>query len=364
METAADHLAWLAEFLGPHFAGAPSGDHTARVRLIEDARGWEAARALGPAGGDAAVFALDSELVSLPCWRGAPRRFFDAGRAAFYDVTAGADVTILSASGNHRARPALMRVVRELATNHAQRRGGLLLHAAALAVGEAGLVVAGPKEAGKTTLLIHALHAGGARYVANDRVLVEPGANPRAHGVPAIVKLRRGTLDLFPAVAARLATTRFETRLTLAEAAAADAAAGPASGVAPDTAAGAASAGSRSITPAQLCRLLDRPAQAECPVSVVVFPRQTDRPGGAEVRPLAPAEVAARLRGALFGVPTGRPVSDVFTLPADPPPPAPALLAAGCDALAAAVRGVECRLGLDAYARPGAAGDLLAALLA
>lgn len=346
------HLAWLAEFLEPHFTTASSGPHKARVRLDEDARAWEAARALGPAGGDAALFAFDTALVRLPRWRGAPRRFLDTDRAVLYDVVEGTDVTILSAPGNPRARSALMRVVRELATNHAQRTGGLLLHAAALAVGDAGIVVPGPKEAGKTTLLLHALQAAGARYVSNDRVLVWPERPARAHGVPTVVKLRRGTLDLFPVLAERLAATRYDTRLSLAEAAAPDA---------PTPTPGGAA---RSITPAQLRRLLDVRAQAACPVRVLVFPRRTNEPGEATARPLAPADVAARLREALFGVRTGRPVSDVFTLPADPPPPGAAALAARCDALAADVPGVECRLGLDARARPGAAGELLATLLA
>jgi hypothetical protein len=110
--------------------------------------------------------------------------------------------------------------VRELAANRAQRTGGLLLHAAAFAAGDQGIVVAGPKRAGKTTLLLHALSAASARYVSNDRVLVTADRGRAiARGVPTIVRVRRGALDRFPAVAARFASASYHHRLTLEEAA-------------------------------------------------------------------------------------------------------------------------------------------------
>ena len=74
------------------------------------------------------------------------------------------------------ARVALMRVVREYAMLYATQAGWLILHAAAVCVGGDAFVIAGPKRAGKTTLLLHALRNEQGAYVSNDRVAL--GAEP------------------------------------------------------------------------------------------------------------------------------------------------------------------------------------------
>ena len=347
------HLVWLEEFLEPQFETQAAGAHACRVCLVEDRVRYDEAMAAGSAGGTLDAFALDTSVVSLPRWRGATTRLLDAQREVFYDIIGGPPlaITILSVPGNLKGRTALMRVVRELATNHAQRAGGLLLHASAFALGGQGVIVGGPKEVGKTTLLIHALRATSVEYVSNDRILVQPGAAPRARGVPTIVKLRQGTLDQFPALARRLATTGYYQRLTLEEAAARP----------------APSAGQRSdaprLSPAQLCRLLGVRARAECEIAVLVFPKVTGEPGVFTVERLSPAEVAVRLEGAFFGIQPGRWASEVFTPGGEPPPPDRAALAARGRALADHVRGVECRLGLNAYKSAQAAADLVGAVL-
>jgi hypothetical protein len=260
-------------------------------------------------------------------------------------------VTIVSAPGNRDVRSALFSVVRELATNHAQRAGDLLLHASVFAVDGRGVVIAGPKKAGKTTLLVRALHRGGAEYVANDRVLITAEACPRAVGVPTVVRLRRGTLDLFPALARSLDAAGYQHRLTLAEAAD-DPGPRPAS-----------PGGARRVSHAQLCRVMGVGARSECAIAALVFPRITEEPGEFALRPLARDEVVARLEGALFGARAGRSTSDVFVLPWDPPPPDGADIAERCRALADRVPGVECRLDADTYTCPSG-DDLVAALLA
>jgi hypothetical protein len=244
-----------------------------------------------------------------------------------------------------------MRVVRELASNRAQQGGRFLLHASAFAVGDRGVIVGGPKAAGKTTFLVHALRAARVEYVSNDRVLVVPGARPRVRGVPAIVSLRSDMLARFPAVAADLAAARYYQRLTLAEAA-----------IRPEPDAGQR-AGLPRLSPIQLCRLLGVQARAECELAAMVFPRITGEPGALALERLSPAEARARLESALFGIRPGRWVSAVFTLPEDSPPPDRATLAAGCQALAEVIPGFECRLGLDAYASARSADDLVRTLL-
>lgn len=345
-----EHLVWLAEFLGPHFEVHAAGPHACRVRLVEDQARYEAALAAGPDEGACDAFVFDTRVVTLPRWRGAEMRLFDAKWRLFYEIDKRPlTVTITSAPGNRRVRSALVDVVREVTTNHAQRQGDLLLHASAFTIGRHGVIVGGPKRAGKTTLLVHALSANSAAYVSNDRVLVPASAAPYARGVPTTVGLRRETLDLFPMLAERLFVTGYDQHVTLAEA---------------ETSEPRPRNRGRRLTPTQLCRLLGVEARADCEISMLIFPRITGEPGTFALRSLDRADTFAHLEGALFGIQQGRWTSDVFTLPGDPPPPDRAALAAGCRALSASVPGLECRLGLSAYDEDHAAGDLLSTLLA
>jgi hypothetical protein len=351
--TEGTHLTWLAEFLAPHFrTQAVRAPHACRILLVENRGRYGEAQAAGPGDGALDAFALDSRVVSLPRWRGAAMRLFDVDMEVFYEI-AGPPlaITILSAPGNWKARTALMRVVRELATNREQCAGGVLLHASAFTVGGRGVIVGGPKQAGKTTFLVHALRGASVEYVSNDRVLVLSGAPPRARGVPAIVALRRDMLDLFPALAERLAATAYYQRLTLEEAA-----------EDPVPAAGQR-VGLPRLSPVQLCRLLGVRARAECEIAAMVFPRITGRPGATSLRRLSAEEAGRHLEDALFGIGPGRWSSTVFALAGGPPPPDRATLAARCEVLVDSVPGFECRLGLDAYRSAPAADDLVAALL-
>jgi len=355
VEAAPAHVAWLEEFLGPAFERADGAEPDWRLSLREDAAAYRRAVDRGPAGGARTAFAFDAKDMTLTRLRseGADEALFDPTRRLVLEVAyVPRAVTVLAEPGNADARIALMRVVREFCVNRAQRRGGVLLHAAALAVGHRGIVISGPKGAGKTSLLFHALRAGSARYVSNDRVVVPgvPGP-PSAWGVPTIVALRRGTLDLFPAFADRAARSGYAYRLTADEARAA----GPRSvafGAKPD-----------SLSPAQFCRLLDVRPVACAEIAAVVVPRVTGEPGAFALRRLAEAEVAAEIPDMLFGVRGGCFISSVFADPADPPAPDVGALAERCRDLLSRVPCLECRLGLGAYDDAGAADDLVAAIL-
>ena len=107
----------------------------------------------------------------------------------------GSDIEIVAERECPSIRMMLMRVVRELATNHLLARGALLLHASAFVLDENGVLILGPSGSGKTTLLLAAL-GQGATYVANDRVFVR--GDTAVRGVPTIVSLRAGTAAYFP----------------------------------------------------------------------------------------------------------------------------------------------------------------------
>lgn len=87
----------------------------------------------------------------------------------------------------------LMRVVREVVLRCAENRGWSLFHAAAAAVGQHGILIAGPSGAGKTTVLTALAAHRRADLVASDRAAVTEGA-ASVIGVPISVRMARGTL--------------------------------------------------------------------------------------------------------------------------------------------------------------------------
>lgn len=126
-------------------------------------------------------------------------------------------IDIVTRTDARKARIALMKVVRELAMSVAIAAGRTILHGSAFAFADRGILIAGPKRAGKTTLLIHGLLAGG-ELVSNDRVVVwrEPD-RPLATEMPTVLRVRPATLDALPELRARLEPGRFDQLHTLAE---------------------------------------------------------------------------------------------------------------------------------------------------
>ncbi|MCK6461225.1 MAG: hypothetical protein L6Q95_15185, partial [Planctomycetes bacterium] len=208
-------LAWLREFLGAPFEGAAPHappDHTLRLAYAEPPP---------VTGEEVEVFSLDGDFVRLPSRRGSDGALIlrDDAQQVGYEIRADSTAILAPADGP-ALRLAMLRVVREIATAHALGLGHLHLHAAAVDARGPVVALAGPRRSGKTTLLLHALLSGGVRYVTNDRLLVDLGADPPlARGMPAIVTLREETLARFPDFAARLAASAYSRERTLAEAA-------------------------------------------------------------------------------------------------------------------------------------------------
>jgi hypothetical protein len=302
-------IAWLTEFLRPWFeVGRDVAPHVT-VELTVDA---DRHRALAgshqpPGQGELACFALDTRMATHPFWRkpDGSTTIFDRESQVFYRMSAaGRRIEIVSAWSGGTARVATMRVIREVAMGHAIHAGALVLHAAGVALGDAGVLIAGPKRAGKTTLLVHLLQGEGARFVANDRVLIDlAGPRPWGGGLPSIVGLRPETLTMFPTLARRIRARRYSYVLTLTEA---RTSARP--GFPPRADRGA------DVTPAQLCDALGVDAVAEVPVAAIVFPRVRRGARGIALEPLSPEAALGRLGASLFGAGvTGR-TAEAFDL--------------------------------------------------
>ena len=334
-------LAWLQEFLCPSFVTGPKEDVDCTVRAIVDpARHQEIhGRRAGVRSRKVECFALDTRMISLPSWeldRGA-LTILDDVFDVFYVVRArGAHVEIVGKAPDlWRGRIPLFRVVRELATNHAIAGGAVLVHGAALRLGGRGVVVAGPKRAGKTTILTYLLDDRGARYVSNDRVLVRPDDRGGTfRGVPTIVTLRAAMVRRFPRLRRRVSVSAYNPCLRLAEARAR--VLGP---IARDD------EGRFHLSPAQYVEVTGTHASGGGRLHAFVFPRLTHRRGQLEIRRLTTAAALPRLRASLFRAAASTKVSHVFA----PHPSIPRRADALVRRLAATVPCFECRAGSQAW---------------
>jgi hypothetical protein len=324
------------------------------VALVADDRSYDETLRRGPQadGRQVDCFVLDSGLVRLPLWASPTdeRVIFDQRFKAFYCIDSdNSRVRILAGSRNLDARFALMRVVREFAMSSSHTRDGLVIHGAALAMENDGIIIAGPKRAGKTTFLIHCLQAAEARFISNDRVVVSlASAEPVLRGMPTIVTVRDQTLDLFPALQQPLLESRYDYRLALGE-------------EERDSTPTVRLRCGRpfDLAPAQFCALLQARMSGQSRVRALLFPRVTEEIDGIQLRNLSAQAAHERLSAALFGIGSSRKTSRAFVLTSDDLCVDQANVDRLCLALTTQVQCFECQLGRQAYQKTTAVTDFL-----
>jgi hypothetical protein len=286
---------WLSEFLAPCLE--KEGDiapGAVDVRFVIDRGAFDALEAGGAeASGDLVdCFRLDQDLVRLPRWRdgAADVTVFDEALGAFYRrCRPGEPVEVVAAGDSARARVAVMRVIRELTMSHLAAAGWMIVHASAFVVDGHAVLVAGPKRAGKTTLLTYAMTTGAAQCLANDRVAIALDGTHTAWGVPTIVSLRVPMMRRFPALARRLQTGQYDFRLSRREL-----------GTARAGDVDVAPAEAWSVTPMQYCNLVGVSLAGCAPASAVVFPRLVDDAASIDLEPMDSVESAERLADSVF----------------------------------------------------------------
>lgn len=338
VEAEPEALRWLEEFLVPSLAVAPAAPAEVTVALRADRVAFDALRARGPRrdGALAGCFAFDSRMVALPWWAAAGERIaYAADARVFYRVApAGERVEVVSDSDDHMRRVPLLRAVREYFMSHAWAPGAAPVHGGALAVGGHGIAIAGAKNAGKTTLLMQLLRAGGAALIANDRIVVAAGgAGLAARGIPTVVKVRRPPAARLPALHELLRGSGANHRLRLAEA-------GPRSRPVDHLA-------EVVLSPAQFAALFDVPLEADCRLDALLFPCVDPAGEGLTIVPLAADEAARRLRDCVWGGATPA-LSELFVLPGRRAAIDVAGLPAWCAAAVRRLRVFECRMGRGA----------------
>lgn len=348
----ADELAWLEEFLSPAFRRDDAAPVDCIVAVEDDAARLAQLRAtVGDASPPALCLVQDTGPIRLPARHGAAASVVrhDDAHLAYVASPDRRRIAVVSERRGDKRRTALMKLVRELAMSAAWSGDSLVLHAAACVAGERAILIAGPKRAGKSSLLLHVLGAPGARLLANDRaVLVLADGGAIAHGMPTIVSLRPDTVAArFAGESARRAAYRHRFSLTLAEAVAGPPVADP-------------TLRPLSCSPPQLAHLLGIELVGEAAASVLLLPRVDPAARGIAMRRLSADEAAGRLPDVLFAARSGPHISEVFALPDRSRAARPAELADLWRACVERLRVFDCRLGPDAY--DGDATALLARL--
>ena len=326
-------LEWLEEFLAPSFLSRR--DANPRVHVSFEALPQFTEGGM-PASTGRVVFALDSGPVRLAerVTNDRVDLFATDGALAFQVLDRGRRTRVLHGDNPKSMRIRLMRVVREYAHNHSLATGGLILHAAAVALGGHAVAIAGAKGAGKTTLALRMLAAPGVEYLSNDRVLVRTGHDAvQAIAVPTVIAVRPGTRRLLPELAADL-----ERAGDFRESARERRDHGPAR---PDVTGDIWRASSD-----QLCFCLRRSRRAAASLACVLFPSRTSSAGGG-FRVMDRDEAAGALSGVLVGQHEGSYVSELF-VPDPGALPTPAVMRERARDLAARVPCVVGHLADDA----------------
>jgi hypothetical protein len=337
---------WLAEFLGPAFEGCePDGTRERRVELILDP--GQFAERCGQIHGRPTrpleCFTMDGRFLVHPGGDrpGGRRWFLDEASQILVEVGADASVRVVAKEDAPDVRVGWMRVLRELATVRAQQRSWIPIHGAALSFPEdRGVVFAGPKRSGKTTLVMYALAKHAARFVSNDRVFAAPAQGGwRAHGMPTILTVREDSLSHLTELSSRFRDAHHRFYQTIRE-----------SDLTRAQPPARRHRNTMSLSNAQFCQMLGRETRGHAPLSALVFPTLDPSLETLAVRKLGPRDAAARLVDSGLLLPDRPPRLSPAFAPADPEQGFDwDAVRAGCSDLTRDVPCYECRLGARVY---------------
>lgn len=344
-----DDAAWLAEFLSPSFEveAVEGGPALRAVHLRRDPARCESLRErLAGADRSVASFILDSGPAGLSGFEEDGHLVVhDPEFDVFYRRISPSRVEILDAASSttaardrpRRARIALMRVVREWASDHVLRQGSLLLHASAMVCEGRAVLVTGARNAGKTSLLTACL-GGRPRLgvLANDRVVASSdGPDWTCRGMPSIVSIRRGSFPYLSGIESKMAALSSDFTRRIHEE-------GPAR----------PSKGDRyTLSPLQFARLMETRLVESASIAAIAFPRLDAQQAGACVRRLEPEDAADRLPSSLLAAAFLGHRSELLPIPESGVFPGPDEVRDRARHLARERPCFEVVLGPDAYAR-------------
>ena len=151
------------------------------------------------------AFNFDTHTIYLPLCglHNHAKVYFDKEFNSFYLVDDNEkSIRVIGLNGRFWVRNAVANIVLEIIAAQHLIAPYIIMHAAALMFNQKAILICGPKNSGKSSLLIHMLQEAEA-VLSNDRTIVELCQNDEsihacATGIPTLIKLRRGVRSLFP----------------------------------------------------------------------------------------------------------------------------------------------------------------------
>ena len=333
---------WLAEVLQPWFAPTrQEAEWRVAISSCPDAYAEWACQGRSKIC-QRACFAFDQQLLLLPTWSEDRRVVVaDAERSCFLTL-APSDVRVFGDPGTRRWRMDCLWVFCEIAATRL-RRTWADMHAAAVEHGGRAMLISGPKNSGKTTLLLHLLRSGLCRPIANDRAFVGCTQDScEVRGMPTAVKIRPDTLAEFPELTRGLSGVTRPYLYSLDELAAMP---GKDGGRLDEDFA---------LSPAQFARRLQVDPAASAPLGAIVFPSIDTGLDGWTVERLHPREVSEAIRANRYG-PPGQRTATIFEDLIGDASPSPRLP----ESIAESIPGYRVLLGRNAYGQPDFASRFL-----
>lgn len=286
-------------------------------------------------------FILDTRIIKLSAWYSSTgeSRIFDERFSVFYIINPQKlTVQLVTPSHNLKIRIALMRVIREFAMSKAINDGGVFIHGSAFSINQQGIIIAGRKRAGKTTLLLHNLHDSETQYVSNDRILISlTNTKVKIRGMPSIVSIEPSSLANFPQLQQDFFLSGFKSNLTENEA--------KINPVKPTV----KKQGKYSLTPGQLCSLLKTTAVSEVEAKAIIFPHITQSTGTIKLSKLSLEESVKKINTALLSQGCEKYQSDAFIPDSNTTKIDLETLKNPCQDLVSLIPCYQCELGTLAY---------------
>jgi hypothetical protein len=293
---AQSHLTWLTEFLHPQFLRDDDRAAECVISVNENRDRFEEFLSRGPESTDRQIpcFLLDGNTESFPLWNAPPGHMAvhePAADAIYVVAENGKRIEIIVRNMHPWIRVRIMRVIREVMMARLRRDGWFILHAAAASVEGRAIAIAGPKNSGKTNLLIRLVRECAARPISYDRLAVLPGAaTVVGQGVPTTVSVRAATAAMNPDLFRFLDPDHRRCALTEIE-----------QGISHGNREFDANQKRILMNPRQFRQLFDVKSAEGGPLAAIVFPHVNHDERETTIRQLPPKEIRERLQTSLFG---------------------------------------------------------------
>lgn len=303
----ASDMTWIKEFFSPQFEVTSALIHDCEVDFLRDDAYFKNLSDKKPAlKQEVNGFFLRKKMTKFLQWQSLEDKeiVFDPEFNVFYilSLTKKNVMIVAHTRKSIGSRTALMRVIREFSMNHARTCGGHFVHSSAFSLDGKGMIIAGPKNAGKTSLLIYLLQNLPSRFITNDRVLISLNQYKfRLLGMPSVITVSKDTFAMFPQLESAFAKHRFHHRYTIDEI------------LEENILPYKKETQIFTFSPGQFCTLLKAIPSPGSPLSAVLFPKVSKTKEKMSLKILAPQEASEKLKTAEL-IKTALPSQSIFNI--------------------------------------------------